>query len=200
MDLEYLSGLWQQDDGGTRFSIPADDLHESVRRSANRLERSIRWRDWRELVGLILVGTFFFYLALIEMPARLDTDWWEHWDWMLLGATCWGTGAMFGCIRRKGRQYRPQSDDDIRTTLERQCDSLRYQVGLLNRVATWYILPTVVPWTILIMRSFPASWKWPYFLFLLCIFGLVIAGNRWYAKHRLTPRLKANEQLLKEVL
>ena len=199
MDLEYLSGLWQQDDGGTRFSVPAENLHESLRRSSSKFEQRIRWRDWRELVVLILGGGLFAVASFVMMPAALDTHWTEHWDWILLGAACWGMGAVFIRERRRAHQYKPRINDDIRTTLERQCHSLRHQIALMKRVGIWYILPFVVPWTIVVFRSFPTSWQWPYFVVGLITFGVIIAWNRWLAKHRLQPMLDANEQLLKEV-
>ena len=199
MDLEYLSGLWQQDDGGNRYSIAADDLHESIRRSVHRLERRIRWRDWRELACLVLFGGVFFYTAFITMPKKLDTHWLEHWDWIFLGVCCWGLGGVFMRERRGAHKFLPRISDDVRTTLEKQSDSLRHQIKLMNRVGVWYILPFLVPWTLVVVRSFPTSWQWPYFVAGLCTFGLIILWNRWYAGYRLTPRLQANEQLLKEV-
>ena len=94
MDLEYLTGLWQQDDGGARFSVPVENFHESLRRSAKHFERRLHLRDWMELVACFLAGVSFFYTAFIVKPAELGTHWIAHWDWILFGISCWGVGAV----------------------------------------------------------------------------------------------------------
>ncbi len=198
MDIEYLSAIWQRDDGGNRYSITAEDLNESLHRSATRFERKLQLRDWIELVGGFLGGGFFIVIAVSIFPNAHGTVWIDHWDWLLLGFACWVIGAVFVRERIRARKNAPRADDDICTTLQRQNESLRHQIGLLKRVAWWYVLPFALPLAIVTWRSFPPEWKLPYSVGCVVLFGGIIVLNRWYAKRRLLPQLEANEQLLKE--
>ena len=199
MDLEYLSGLWQSDDGGTHFVVSGDDLHESVRRSAEKQERQLKRRDWLELSIGMLCGVFFAANALIFLPAMMGTPWYSQWDWLLLAVGCFWVSGAFVRERREAARFAPQVDDDIRTTLQRQSESLRHQIGLLNRVAWWYVMPIALPLGIVTLRSFPSDWKLSYGITVFLFMAFIIVLNKWYAKRTLTPQLEANEQLLKEV-
>jgi len=198
MDLEYLQTLWQKDEGGNRYALDERALTELVQHEGNSFEKVLRHRDWFELIGGAVIGTFFIVAAIFILPGDQGTRWIDHWDYMLLGVGCFVIAVIFARLRLESRAFVKREGDTLLEALEKRRQSLTHRIRLLKTLAWWYIMPVAIPLGIVVVRSFQPEKRISYSIICGLSFAIVIYYNRWVAKRRLQPQLDSVNRLMEE--
>lgn len=127
--FDALQSVWQMDPDPA--PIDADAL-ATLRTEADRFDRTIRWRDWRETAAAVFVAAMFAR----GFPTADTLD--------RVGIVLAVLGATFVCVWMwRAQRRRPPvapgapTADALRVALER----VEIQIRLLRSVAWWYIAP-----------------------------------------------------------
>ena len=127
-DLDALQALWRADD-------PAPPLDAArlaaVRADADKLARTLRWRDARELGAVVLVALAFGVYAWLSPEVRLASL-------AIIAVGVWVGGVIVG-VRRRFPRAAP--DAPLRQALAAEHAWLRAQTALLRWAWAWYVLP-----------------------------------------------------------
>jgi hypothetical protein len=129
--LAELTQAWQEQE-----AKPVDIAMETITTRAGKFQRTIRWRNGRELVAAALAVGLFLYRATSERDRPLA----------VLGSIAIVVGTLYvGWVMiTKGRASRlPDPTVPTSEYLDWHRGELRRQRDLLDRVASWYIAPFV---------------------------------------------------------
>ena len=132
MNPDELQQVWQHQMTGRRVSIDANVLLQQVQRNKKQFERTILWRDVRE-VGVCLLGVpLWIWIGAKEaLP----------WTWYLcIPALLWIAGFMVA-DRMGQRRRQPKPGDPLRQCVEASLAQVDHQIWLLRNVFWWYLLP-----------------------------------------------------------
>lgn len=132
MNFETLQQRWQQQETRSPAKVDASLVLQEVLRNHRSFERTIFWRDFRE-VGAALLATIYFVFR-----ARGWTDY-------LLAAAAAGVGIYILVDRLRQRKNRPSQSESLRSFVEGSLLQVRHQSWLLRNVLWWYLLPLMVP-------------------------------------------------------
>ena len=202
MDIESLQTLWQKDDDRYGYRLDEKALQTLVQEESRRFELRVRWRDWYELVGGVVIGTFFLYAAFFafpgietgEEPGEGAIGWTVHWDRLLLAAGCYFIAVVFARLRFAARAFKEQSGDSLLETLQKRKARLELQIHAARRVVLWYILPVAIP--LGVMVSFASERRVPLVITCLVAMAAVVGLNRRHAKRTLQPKLDSVNELI----
>ncbi len=199
MDVEYLQALWQKDEGLSGYRLDETALQKLVRKESRRFERYVRWRDWYELVGGVVIGSFFLYATFFPLPGDESIDWTVHWDRLLLASGCYFIALVFGRLRLASRAFREQVGDSLLETLQKRKAGLEHQIRAVRGILRWYILPVAIPLGVMVVVSFAPERRVPFVVTCLVAMAAVVVLNRRYAKRKLQPKLDSVNDLIEEV-
>ena len=128
---DELRHLWNCDSGGVRCDTP--ELLRQLERTTRGFDRTIHFRDLREIAGGVLVGVIFLWLAIhdrtpLERAAHL---------WL---AAC-GVWIVY-YVRRYAKISRKPAPEQTLLTYQRELlERYDRQSRLLKNAKYWYILP-----------------------------------------------------------
>ena len=144
---------------------------EALRRTAQKVERRVRWRNLREYVaGAIAIVCFGYYIW--RFPAPL----------VRLGCVLLIAGTLFVvyALHRRGAARAVPPEMAFHTCLEFHRKELERQRDLLRNVWTWYLLPLVPGLTVFLLGLFRWTMEQPdapaHARLITIAFGLAAAG------------------------
>jgi hypothetical protein len=123
---------WQAHASQTRVTIDADLLLKVVERDQRNFQRTIFWRDYREVGVAVAMIPLWFYLDFAVNPP---------WTWWLtVPVLVWIAGfVLVYRIRHKHPPAKP--DAPLLHCLERSLTEVEDQIWLLRNILWWYLLP-----------------------------------------------------------
>lgn len=129
-DLE-LKHLWQAQPVAPPPAGP-ESLIISVRKKMKKLDRTLFWRDCRELVACVFVMVFFgWHISLREPALALAGR-------VVIELSC----IVIAAIILRSRPRRPKNGlISVRETLQVELSNVQTQIRLLRSVFWWYLLP-----------------------------------------------------------
>jgi hypothetical protein len=80
-----------------------------VQWEGGKFEKRFRFRDWFELGGGILLGSFFIFIAVFILPQDEGGTWRDQWHWMLLGLACLFIAFLFVRLRLASQAFKPEA-------------------------------------------------------------------------------------------
>lgn len=196
MNPNDLPEIWRA--GSSRpFATPeADWLLLNVRRDARRFDRTILWRDIRE-VGI----------AFVLIPTWLVLGWRQSlpWTWYLaVPVLTWTIGFLLW-HRAQGGRLAPKPDDPLRQQLLGSLRQVERQVWLLRNVAWWALVPFGLAGLVYIGQAAwlerTTGWLWlvaPAMAAALIVGVLTVVGllNDFAIRTELEPRRRELAALL----
>jgi hypothetical protein len=131
---EELIKIWQSSPNQERIKFEKSRLMIDVQSSMDRLHRTIKYRDLRELIAVAIVITAFGYTAY-AIPYPLS----KVASLLIIG---W---AIYISIRlRNAKKHKPSAfTETYLEYLHKTKDYLLIQKQLLDNVMYWYILPGI---------------------------------------------------------
>lgn len=199
MNFDHCQQLWATqstpapNDGATNTTAGDAALLKRIRADARRFERTIFWRDAREILAALFVSAVF---ARIAWAAHREGS--PSWPCWLAATLPLGVAIHLLVDRLRHRRPRPIPGAAILDELDHSLASLRHQARLLRTVFWWYLLPLGMSGTLLALQVFLyAPTPLPVRIFsaitALLIIGLVHIWigrlNRRTLKTQLEPRI-----------
>ena len=202
MNFDELQGLWQKQPAPASpdpASIAA--TLKRVRAEARAFERTILWRDLREIAASLLVSAVF--LGMARDHARTSAPAWSlGLVWLGAALPAAVAGFMF-FDRLRSRRLRPRGAVTVLSEIDGALAELRHQYRLLMNVAWWYLLPLVAGGVLVVVHPIAmAASSTPVRLALMALGTIVLAAvnypiwrlNRGCALRELAPRIAELER------
>lgn len=184
MNFETLQQRWQQQETRSPAKVDASLVLQEVRRNHRSFERTIFWRDFRE-VGAALLATIYFVFR-----ARGWTDY-------LLVSAAAGVGIYILVDRLRQRKNRPSQSESLRSFVESSLLQVRHQSWLLRNVLWWYLLPLMAPVLISIaVQADHLRQGMRQSVIILVMTWLIYKLNQNAVRTQLVPREQELERLL----
>lgn len=136
MNLDEMQKAWRLQDAAVGTPIDVDQLLRKVQDDRRRFQRTIFWRDLRE-VGVAAALVVFFAIG-----AARNGDWAL---WLLAGSMLWVGGFMVvdRWLQQRKAAQRPQPPTLI-ASVEASRGEVDHQIWLLKNILWWYLLPPLV--------------------------------------------------------
>jgi hypothetical protein len=135
MNDDPVCSLWQSTPAGAERD--AKQMLELIRKKARAFERTIFWRDAREIGAALLMVPLFVYVAIQARPAPLMSA------GLMFTALC--------CLFIAGRLWRsrrvnprPAPEDSVAAYGSALMAGYDRQIALLRSAKYWYVLPLYV--------------------------------------------------------
>jgi hypothetical protein len=194
MNFEDWQKIWNEHTPTQPACLPADSvLLAVVQRENRRFERTIFWRDVREIsVGLIVAAVFAWQSGSTGYAG-----------WIAVALTLVVTAWML-CERRAAERGRENFDDTLQGELDWAVHHTRAQVRILDRIPWAYALPLALAGWLgwlqrFIFEQVPVSVIVTRMTIVTAIVITVAMGiiwlNRWAVRKYLRPRLEQLESL-----
>lgn len=199
MNFDDFQTLWQtQPLPSPPDAAAIEATLKRVRADARAFERTLLWRDLREVVAALTVCLFFAWEARTRMLA--GTPSWHAW----LAATLpLGVAIFLVTDRLRARRASPSDAPSVVAEIDRALATLRHQHWLLTHVTWWYLLPLGASALLFIVQPIAdASPLWPVRLalgacmtaFLATVHAAIWWINRRAATKTLAPRINQLER------
>ena len=150
MNFEDLKVIWDTQNEEPLYAIDHSGLQKQVTESSDAFNRSIFWRDVRE-VGIGLVSGFLVILFVIQALLSEENFLSVVFHYQLTG---WDIGLLFlsGCLllfgaafrfvgRKRQEKYEQQFDHSLMGDLKRAIAQVDYQIWLSKNVPVFALLP-----------------------------------------------------------
>jgi hypothetical protein len=155
MNFEEFQKVWSTQPSpapraATSNPTPEDvALLNRVRADARRFDRTIFWRDTREILAAFFVSAVF---ARIGWNAHLESS--ASWPCWLAAALPLGVAIYLLIYRLRHHRPRPAPSAAILDELDHSLARLRHQARLLRTVFWWYLLPLGMSGALLALQIF----------------------------------------------
>lgn len=175
MILDELKSTWKSQDENAFLTLEKGLFMKELRAEHHRFNRTIFWRDFREVAACVVVIIFFLAAGIGE-----------EISWPSYLATILIFGVAIG-ILGKSRQWKKKEKafgNSLCDELEKRSAQLDHQIGFLGRQLIWvYLLPAGLAYWLLIWQDLlnghgDIRELRNGFLFLL-ILCLIIYGINW---------------------
>lgn len=132
MNIEDLQALWKTQPSDAPV-VDEATLLKKVKADSATFDRTIRRRDWRELIAALLLAVWYFFPAQPPIGPR----------WALIAAVSLILVVPLVAVwaRRRVQRREPSRSGDLRHELSGAIAHTRLQVRLLRLVTWWYLLP-----------------------------------------------------------
>lgn len=185
--LDDFRAVWQSVSDPPPTLSP--DRLAGLKADADRLDRTLRWRDAREIGGAAVVA--FLFGRHLDGPPELRLG-----AAIVVASAIWITAVL---LITRLRHPRPRPGDSVRRALVLDRDRFGAQEALLRWAWLWYVLPIWVGMLLFMGGTLSTLPGW------LGLVGatLVAVGigwlNRWSARRDLAPTRDAAAALLDDL-
>ncbi len=191
MALDDLKGDWQAQQDAELVRLSPDEILSYVASRSKKLDRQLRFRDWREYIAAIIA------LAVIA-PGTI------HAGPVARVGLAALTGAFllmaFSLQRARRMPGADQADQSVVMALRNERARVEAQARLLERVLLWYVGPILVSVVVIVAGIAGASLFTVAFTIVTAMLGFVIHRLNAHAVRKdLRPRLAELTRLLDEV-
>jgi hypothetical protein len=189
---EELIRIWQSSPNQERINFEKSRLMLEVQSNIDRLDKMIKYRDIRELAGVVVVIPLFIFLGY-KSPFVISK----------IGAGCIILWAIYGVVRLlNARKHKPGLfSGTYLEYLRKTKEYLQAQAHMLDTVLYWYILPCHIGLTLMFLGPLLGVGKLYTFIkaeVLTAIVGIVIyILNKRAVNKTLLPRLEKIDDLIK---
>jgi hypothetical protein len=195
MNFENWQELWQKQPAPG--AVAQDTITETIRRvraGARSFDRTIFWRDSREVIAAIGVAAVFGFIAWAKIHEGA-----QAWDAIIATILPLGVAGFLLVDRARARDLRPVPNGTVVAELDHAIAELRHQHALLKNVLWWYLLPLVAGAALImshaILMASPAWWARLALVGITCaVLAAVIVPvyflNQRVAEKELWPRLE----------
>jgi hypothetical protein len=134
MNFEDWQKVWQDEPAPLPEDVKA--ILTDVRRKARAFDRSIVWRDLREVVAAVIVAVAFGWTGLAA-----DKEGVSPWLCWIAAIIPLGVAGFLLVDRQRMRRSRPTGERTVLAAIDQALIEVRHQARLLRSVVWWYILP-----------------------------------------------------------
>lgn len=134
MKTDELEQLWQTQP--VRAGVKGDEMYQIILRKTEKFERTIRWRNTREVVASAVAGVVFAYLTWKQTNGitRLGSA-------VITGTMAW---IIYYFWRYGSSPADPSPDQSAAAFQSALISKIDHQIRLLRNVKLWYLLPMYV--------------------------------------------------------
>ena len=131
---DELEQLWQTQPVGTEME--GEQMRQIILRKTEKFDRTIRWRNMREVLASAVAGIFFGYLTWKQANgvARLGSA-------LVTGTMVW---IIYYFWRHGSGPVDPNPDQSAAAFRSALISKIDHQIRLLRNVKFWYLLPMYV--------------------------------------------------------
>ncbi|HMP83386.1 MAG TPA: serine hydrolase domain-containing protein [Verrucomicrobiota bacterium] len=190
MNDDALKQLWKGQGFDTLPALPDEAQIAAMKTRMKGFDRTISWRDYREVAACILIIGWFGWDLLFGNNSTLTQA----------GCVVLIASAVFiawKLIWSKRRLPKAESNAPIFDAVKVELQKVENQIGLLKSVAWWYLLPLLVG---VMMCHWGGSGSVPskltYSAFVLALFYFIYWLNRRAVKNYLLPLKRELASLL----
>lgn len=181
--MTYETGRGASAKADPLTTLSDDEILALVQTESHRLDRRIRWRDWREMFASVIVGVVIAPVAMRGPPlARAGAA-------VILAGLVVVVGRLW-LARRAGGRGAADATLSVAEALRAELRRVTVQIALLESVAWWYVLPLMGGSVLMVagLRRASAPFTLGYgFVAAVIAWGIIVLNRR--AVHRgLAPR------------
>ena len=166
---EDLRLLWQLDSGST--AINQQELWLKLQQRANKFDRTIRWRDIREIAAGLFIAVFFLWFAV-----RAGSPWSRAAN---LWLAAYGVWIIFFLLRFSRVSRKPQPEQTLAVYRRELLERYDRQIRLLRNAKYWYVLPLWIGWMLTSIAYLAKGGGKVGCMVLVTVFSAVSAGVWW---------------------
>ena len=138
MDIDELRDLWRSQDASDGPPFDEDAILRRCQSERRRFNRTIVWRDLREVGAAILVAAWFIFCGSKSWPGG------GIWTFHLTAASALGVSAFFIIDRVIQRRRAPLLYEAPGHCIAAYHREVTHQIWLLRNVLWWYLLPVAI--------------------------------------------------------
>lgn len=191
MTIDDLKNDWRSQRDEDLVRLTPDEILAYVATRSRRLDRQLRWRDWREYLAAAVA------LVVIAPGALRATALARVGLVALVGAFALMTIAL-----HRARRVRDavKGDESVAEALRTERVRVEAQVRLLDRVVFWYVIPISLAVVLIVAGTTGMWWATVGIALFMALVGLVIQRlNAWAVRTSLRPRLAELSRLQAEM-
>ncbi|MEX0287960.1 MAG: hypothetical protein AB3N14_02530 [Flavobacteriaceae bacterium] len=185
---DELITIWQSSPNEERLKFEKSRFIIDLQSSLDRLQRSWKYMEWRELIAALIVIPVFGYKAFTfpDLLAKLGAIW-------IVFATLY---ISFRLLRI--RKYKPSAfTESYLDYLHKTKQYLEIQKKLLNSVMYWYFSPIAFGLLLLFINDYESVPKFLLNIGVLVIMGVIVYYlNKRAAQKSIEPKLKKIDELI----
>ncbi len=196
MSDKEMKKIWQSANDGDRINLSLSQLLDSLKTKMKKIDRTLFFRDAREIVAAVLVAVFFACKAFTEdisVPKLAN-----------LLIAIWAVYVIYRLL--DVRKYKKVSDlsASVKAQLTQQKMYLQKQAHLLDSALSWYIAPPAVLGMLSIIgRSYGDVIDWgniglSFFIIFLISWG-IYALNKRAARKAYQPLIENIDSVLMQL-
>ena len=129
-DLEVIWAKQSASLGLNEVDVP--NVVEDVLGAYTKLQRSLFWRDFREVVVALILIPVWLFLGVYNQSL---------WTWYLMVPSVIGVIGFLLVARYRNRMNQPEWGESLLVGLNKATRDLEHQIWLLRNVAFWYLIP-----------------------------------------------------------
>lgn len=166
-------------DVGGVAALSDDDMLALIQAKARKLDRQIRFRDWRETIaaglGILLIAPMAVHASPLKRVG--------------VAVVIAGLLLIVVTLARARRAPRAGLDLPVTTRLRAERTRIDAQVELLENVLSWYVGPIAVGTVLMVIGDGPPWWISACYTALMAVFSWgLFQLNRRAARNYLRPR------------
>lgn len=189
--MTYETGRRAAADADPLTTLSDDEILALVQTQSHRLDRQIRWRDWREMLAAVIVAPVMVAVAMRgPLLARAGA--------LVVLAGIVLVVTRLWLARRVGGRGAADASLSVADALRAELRRVRVQIALLESVAWWYVLPLMGGSVLMVagLRGASTPFTIGYTLVAAAIAWGIIALNRQAVRRGLAPRREELTELL----
>lgn len=130
---QELKNIWQNSDDGDNINLDISQLVKHLRGKMKKIDRTLFFRDAREIVAAVLVICFFVYEAFTEDQPIIQV--------VNVLIIIWGFYVIYRLLDVRKYKKMTNLNQSLKAQLMQQKMYLQQQAYLLNSALYWYIAP-----------------------------------------------------------
>ena len=186
---EELIKIWKSSANEERIKFERSRFMIDLQNELNRLQRSWKYMELREIIAAIVVIPIFGYKAFVS-PTILTK----------IGAIWIVFAVIYIIFRlRSIQRYKPGAfTETYLDYLHKTRQYLKIQANLLNKVMYWYFAPVAIGVVLIFVDNIHGPLNLSIKLLVLAASGVFVYFlNKRAAKKHITPKLQKVEELIK---
>ena len=151
MEFDELEKQWREQDAKGQVVVDQEALLKQVRRNQRNFERTIFYRDFREIAVALVLVPYCVWSGIEEgLP----------WTWyLMIPGLLWVAGYLF-FNRRAQKVEQLKSATTLRASAAHALDQIQHQIQLLKNVFWWYLFPIALPMLIFFVHVALMAGDW----------------------------------------